>query len=185
MRIFFTPRKPRRFRLRRNSVQNGSASLAPTFMPSTWRWPSVWTLNAPLIEVPLVVVCWWQMAQLAAAPAYGYDHAYQLPTSPYCLRVLELYEEREDGDDWLIEGRSLITDADTALWARLNGVFWAAFLLFSWTTASIVSASIIERVKAKPFSSIEDMAWSVAWAISISVGIAIPSLRVRLRRVRA
>ena len=27
----FTPRSPRRFRLRRNSVQNGSASEAPTF----------------------------------------------------------------------------------------------------------------------------------------------------------
>ncbi len=34
-----------------------------------------------------------------------------------------------------------LTAADTALWARLNGVFWAAFLLFSWTTASIVSGS--------------------------------------------
>jgi len=33
----FTPRRPRRFRLRRNSVQNGSASLAPTFTPSTSR----------------------------------------------------------------------------------------------------------------------------------------------------
>src|SRR2546427_12777591 len=30
----FTPRRPRRFRLLRNSVQNGSASLAPTFRPS-------------------------------------------------------------------------------------------------------------------------------------------------------
>ena len=30
-----TPRSPRRMRLRRNSVQNGSASLGPTFMPST------------------------------------------------------------------------------------------------------------------------------------------------------
>lgn len=54
------------------------------------------------------------LAQLATAPAYGYDHAYQLPTSPYCLRVLELYEERDEGYDFLIEGRSLITDADTA-----------------------------------------------------------------------
>ena len=41
-----TPRRPRRIRLRRNSVQNGSASLAPTFMPSTWRWPSVLTATA-------------------------------------------------------------------------------------------------------------------------------------------
>ena len=31
-----------------------------------------------------------------------------------------------------------ITADDTAFWARINGVFWAAFLLFSWTAASIV-----------------------------------------------
>lgn len=54
------------------------------------------------------------LAQLSDPPAYGYDHAYQLPTSPYCLRVLELHEEREDGCDYLVEGRTLITDADTA-----------------------------------------------------------------------
>lgn len=39
----FTPRNPRRLRLRRNSVQNGSASLAPTFSPNTSRCPSVLT----------------------------------------------------------------------------------------------------------------------------------------------
>src|SRR2546427_8717933 len=44
----FTPRRPRRFRLRRNSVQNGSASLAPTLSPSTSRWPSVFTPTATI-----------------------------------------------------------------------------------------------------------------------------------------
>jgi Amt family ammonium transporter len=34
---------------------------------------------------------------------------------------------------------------ETALWARVNGVFRAAFLLFSWTVASTVSGAIIER----------------------------------------
>jgi hypothetical protein len=29
-----------------------------------------------------------------------------------------------------------------AIWHRLNGVFWAAFLLFSITTASIVSGAV-------------------------------------------
>lgn len=54
------------------------------------------------------------LAMLSAAPAYGYDHAYQLPSNPYCLRVLELHEERDEGYDWHIEGRTLVTDADTA-----------------------------------------------------------------------
>ena len=43
-----TPRRPRRVRLRRNSVQNGSASEAPTFIPSTWRCPPVFTATATI-----------------------------------------------------------------------------------------------------------------------------------------
>ena len=42
----FTPRSPRRVSERRNSVQKGSASEAPTFMPSTSRTPSVLTRTA-------------------------------------------------------------------------------------------------------------------------------------------
>ena len=38
-----------------------------------------------------------------------------------------------------------VTPADALIWHRLNGVFWGAFLLFSITTASIISGSIIER----------------------------------------
>jgi ammonium transporter, Amt family len=41
--------------------------------------------------------------------------------------------------------------ADTALWARVNGVFWAAFLLPSWTVASTVSGAIVERVRSGAF----------------------------------
>ena len=42
----FTPRRPRRVSLRRNSVQNGSASEAPISMPSTSRRPSQLTPTA-------------------------------------------------------------------------------------------------------------------------------------------
>ncbi len=63
-----------------------------------------------------------------------------------------------------------ITPADTALWARLNGVFWAAFLLFSWTTASIVSGSIIERVRSGAFWLIAAMLGSVTWIIDAAWG---------------
>ncbi len=41
-----TPRRPRRVRERRKSVQNGSASLAPIAMPSTSHMPSVLTPTA-------------------------------------------------------------------------------------------------------------------------------------------
>jgi len=44
-------------------------------------------------------------------------------------------------------------------WERINGVFWAAFLLFSWTAASIVSGSVIERIKSSAF-----------WILAVSIG---------------
>jgi ammonia channel protein AmtB len=63
-----------------------------------------------------------------------------------------------------------LTEADTALWSRLNGVFWAAFLLFSWTTASIVSGSIIERVRSGAFWLIAVMLGSITWIIDAAWG---------------
>jgi ammonia channel protein AmtB len=58
----------------------------------------------------------------------------------------------------------------TAYWARLNGVFWAAFLLFSWTTASIVSGCIIERVRSGAFWLIAVMLGSFTWILDASWG---------------
>ena len=49
-------------------------------------------------------------------------------------------------------------------------MFWAAFLLFSWTTASIVSGSIIERVKSGAFWLIAVMLGSVTWIIDAAWG---------------
>jgi len=66
----------------------------------------------------------------------------------------------------MTESTALITDESTfsARWYvantefmavnlgdRISGVFWAAFLLFSWTAASIVSGAIIERVTTFAF----------------------------------
>ena len=34
---------------------------------------------------------------------------------------------------------------------HIMGVFWAAFLLFSWTAASIVSGAVIERIRSGAF----------------------------------
>jgi len=55
-------------------------------------------------------------------------------------------------------------------WARLNGVFWAAFLLFSWTTASIVSGCIIERVRSFAFWIIAVMLGSITWILDAAWG---------------
>ncbi len=57
-----------------------------------------------------------------------------------------------------------------AFWHRLNGVFWAAFLLFSITTASIVSGALIERVRSGAFWLIAVLLGSVLWILDASWG---------------
>jgi ammonia channel protein AmtB len=61
-------------------------------------------------------------------------------------------------------------EADTLLWSRLNGVFWAAFLLFSWTAASIVSGAVIERIRSSAFWLSAVLIGSVAWIIDAAWG---------------
>jgi ammonia channel protein AmtB len=55
-------------------------------------------------------------------------------------------------------------------WARLNGVFWAAFLLFSWTAASIVSGAVIERIRSTAFWIIAVLVGSFTWIIDAAWG---------------
>jgi len=55
-------------------------------------------------------------------------------------------------------------------WARLNGVFWAAFLLFSWTAASIVSGATIERIRPAAFWMLAVLIGSVTWIIDAAWG---------------
>jgi ammonia channel protein AmtB len=67
-------------------------------------------------------------------------------------------------------GETGITAGDAAYWHRLNGVFWAAFLLFSWTTASIVSGALIERVRSGGFWIVAVMLGSVTWILDAAWG---------------
>ncbi len=68
-----------------------------------------------------------------------------------------------------------VNDADAVpygnmVWARLNGVFWAAFLLFSWTAASIVSGATIERIRPSAFWIVAVLVGSVTWIIDAAWG---------------
>ena len=58
----------------------------------------------------------------------------------------------------------------TNLGDRITGVFWAAFLLFSWTAASIVSGSVIERINSGAFWILAVLIGSVAWIIDAAWG---------------
>ena len=49
-----------------------------------------------------------ELSQLVETPEYGYEYMYTLPLIPYCLRVLEM----EESEDFEIEGRNLLTNAE-------------------------------------------------------------------------
>lgn len=53
---------------------------------------------------------------------------------------------------------------------RITGVFWAAFLLFSWTAASIVSGGAIERINSGAFWILAVVIGSFAWIIDAAWG---------------
>ena len=58
----------------------------------------------------------------------------------------------------------------TNLGDHITGVFWAAFLLFSWTAASIVSGSAIERIQSGAFWIHAVLIGSVFWIIDAAWG---------------
>ncbi|MBT6415823.1 ammonium transporter [Candidatus Puniceispirillum sp.] len=53
---------------------------------------------------------------------------------------------------------------------RITGVFWAAFLLFSGTAASIVSGSVIERIRSSAFWVHAVLIGSVFWIVDAAWG---------------
>ena len=53
---------------------------------------------------------------------------------------------------------------------RITGVFWAAFLLFAWTAASIVSGAVIERIRSFAFWLFAVLIGSVTWSIDAAWG---------------
>lgn len=62
-----------------------------------------------------------QLAKNSTTPAFGFANEFNLPTNPYCLRVLSLFTANVDGDIapydtqamFKIEGRKVLTDEAT------------------------------------------------------------------------
>ena len=80
---------------------------------------------------------------------------------------------------WITGGLDTAAAAANTAWSetmgpnagdRITGVFWAAFLLFSWTAASIVSGSVIERINSGAFWILAVVIGSVAWIIDAAWG---------------
>jgi len=116
----------------------------------------------PVVGVTFYLFGWWFYSSMVNGPGITGG----LVTAHFAEPWSELMAAHMGGKPV----QSNLTPADTALWSRLNGVFWAAFLLFSWTTASIVSGSIIERVRSGAFWLIAVMLGSVTWIIDAAWG---------------
>ncbi len=50
---------------------------------------------------------------LVEAPDSDYEHQYQLPTNPWCLRILQVGSIRDQPVKWRVEGRRLLTNEDS------------------------------------------------------------------------
>ncbi|MGI9622004.1 MAG: ammonium transporter [Acidimicrobiales bacterium] len=53
---------------------------------------------------------------------------------------------------------------------NITGVFWAAFVLFSWTTGSIMSGSLIERVRTSAYLWLTALMGGIVWVIAAAWG---------------
>ena len=116
----------------------------------------------PTITVTFFFFGWWLYFAMQNGPGITGP----LKSAPWAEPWNELMGTHIGGQP-VDEGLS--TD-DTALWSRLNGVFWAAFLLFSWTAGSILSGAVIERIRSGAFWVLAILVGSVTWVIGAAWG---------------
>ena len=121
------------------------------------------TMLIPLVTITFFYFGWWIYFAFPYFPLMG-----GLSDAPFAVPWSELMGTHMGGAV-TVQAASLTSD-DTMFWARINGVFWAAFLLFSWTTASIVSGAVIERIKTQAFLLVVVLVGSVTWIIDAAWG---------------
>jgi ammonia channel protein AmtB len=116
----------------------------------------------PVITLGFFLVGWW----LYFAAQNGPGITGGLKSAPWSEPWSELMGPHMGGAP---ESDNLTAD-ETATWARLNGVFWAAFLLFSWTAGSILSGAVIERIRAGAFWLLAILVGCFTWVIDAAWG---------------
>lgn len=120
------------------------------------------TMLIPLVTVTFYFFGWWIYFAFPNGPWIIGD----LISAPWAQPWNELMGTHMGGTP---AGDSVSAE-DTMFWARINGVFWAAFLLFSWTAASIVSGSVIERIRPTAFWILAVLIGSFCWIIDAAWG---------------
>jgi ammonium transporter, Amt family len=111
------------------------------------------TLMKNSMIIPLVTVTFF---------FFGWWIYFALPNGPFIT----------GGINWEAAGPNALTAPTMApnLDDRITGVFWAAFLLFSWTAASIVSGAVIERINSGAFWILAVVIGSGAWIVDAAWG---------------
>ncbi len=122
------------------------------------------TMVIPLVTITFFFFGWWIYFALPNGPGLGGDGS--ILSAPWATPWSELMGAHMGG----APATDTLTADDTAYWARINGVFWAAFLLFSWTAASIVSGAVIERIRSGAFWIIAVLVGSFTWIIDAAWG---------------
>ena len=116
----------------------------------------------PVITVAFFFVGWWIYFAFQNGPGITGG----LKSAPWSYPWNELMGPHLGG----APVDASLTSEDTATWARLNGVLWAAFLLFSWTAGSILSGAVIERIRSAAFWVLAMLLGGVTWVIGASWG---------------
>ncbi len=122
------------------------------------------TMLIPLVTITFYFFGWWVYWAFPLFPLIETS----LAAAPFAVPWSELMGTHMGGSV-TVQTESLTAD-DTMYWARINGVFWAAFLLFSWTTASIISGAVIERIKTQAFLIIVVLVGSFTWILDAAWG---------------
>ena len=112
----------------------------------------------PLVTVTWFFFGWWIYWAFAGGPGItgGIGH----PGGDFDFAVASYPWSQEMGPNLGADG----------LGGRITGVFWAAFLLFAWTAASIVSGAVIERIRSFAFWLFAILIGSVTWSIDAAWG---------------
>lgn len=125
------------------------------------------TLMKLILVVPLVTISfyffgWWIYWAFSNGPGVtgGFIAA------PWAVPWSELMGHHMGGPS----ATDAVTDAQASEWARLNGTFWASFVLFSWTAAAIVSGAVNERIRPAAFAVFAVVVGSMTWILDASWG---------------
>jgi Amt family ammonium transporter len=132
------------------------------------------TMSVPLVTITFFLFGWWIYFAFPSgfywfnfvSDAIPFDpNLIAAPTSPLMGTHLSGVNATDAAAGITADGVN-----GAATWHRLNGVFWAAFLLFSITTASIISGAVIERIRSGAFWIIAVFVGSVTWITDAAWG---------------